>query len=148
MHILRNVLQISQNIFIWMLSSISSFIPLQIYGELPSLESKNQETRIGSYWHSFGWEFFLFLAWVDIIFILSEFILLFWGPLEGKLRKKTRSLKVMTQVRVFTPSFSMCVETRREERSQANAVRETSKCSPRAAGSGGQRGVMRFLAET
>lgn len=48
-------------------------------------------------------------------FILLEFILLFWGPLEGKLRKKNRSLKVMTQVRVFTPSFSMCVETRREE---------------------------------
>lgn len=60
-------------------------------------------------------EFFLFLAQVYIIFILLEFIPLFWGPLEGKLRKKTRSLKVMTQVRVFTPSFSTCAKTRREE---------------------------------
>lgn len=54
----------------------------------------------------------------------------------------------MTQVRVFTPLFSMCVKTRREEWIQANAARETSKCSLRAAGSRGQRGVMRFLAET
>lgn len=53
-----------------MLPGISSFLSLQIYGEIPSLESKNQETRIGSYWHSFGEEFFLFLAQVYIVFLL------------------------------------------------------------------------------
>lgn len=113
----------------------------------PALKAKIQRLELAAIGTHSG-EFFLFLAQVYIIFILLEFILLFWGPLEGKLRKKTRSLKVMTQVRAFTPSFSTCAKTRREEWRQANAVKETSKCSPKAAGSRGESGVTSYLAET
>lgn len=80
----------------------------------PALKAKIQRLELAAIGTHSG-EFFLFLAQVYIIFILLELILLFWGPLEGKLRKKTRSLKVMTQVRAFTPSFSTCAKTRREE---------------------------------
>lgn len=45
------------------------YIPADIW-RVSQPWKQNQETRIGSYWHSFGWVFSLFLAQVYIIFIL------------------------------------------------------------------------------